>query len=187
MSALKNGEQGSLEWIYAKYFQVVFLYCKKLIGITVLAEEATSEVFLTLWEKRSIITTNQSIQPFLYHIAKVKAYDYLKKIATDQRLQQQFLLVHSSGNSKSGEHLLIEKEQLEAISKLVETLPPQRKAIFKMRYFEGKDNSKIAEQMQISINTVKVQLVKARRHLKQQLALNHDHFLAIISILTFLR
>ena len=69
----------------------------------------------------------------------------------------------------------------------METLPPQRKAIFKMRYFEGKDNSKIAEQMQISINTVKVQLVKARRHLKQQLALNPDHFLAIISLLAFMR
>ncbi|WP_205127800.1 sigma factor-like helix-turn-helix DNA-binding protein [Okeania hirsuta] len=33
---------------------------------------------------------------------------------------------------------------------MVETLPPQRRAIFKMRYFEGKDNKKIAEQMQIS-------------------------------------
>ena len=187
LSALKTGDQSSLKWVYAKYFQIIFLYCKKLIGIEVLAEEATSEVFLTLWEKRSIITTDQSIQPFLYHIAKVKAYDYLKKIANDQRLQNQFLLSHSVGNSKSGEHLLIEKEQLEAISKLVETLPPQRKAIFKMRYFEGKDNSKIAEQMQISINTVKVQLVKARRHLKQQLALNPDHFLAIISLLAFMR
>lgn len=185
LSALKDGEQNSLEWIYAKYFQVIFLYCKKLIGIEVLAEEATSEVFLTLWEKRSIIDINHSIQPFLYHIAKVKAYDYLKKIANDQRLQKQFLLIHSVGNSKSGEHLLIEKEQLEAISKLVETLPPQRKAIFKMRYFEGKDNRKIAEQMQISINTVKVQLVKARQHLKQQLAVNHDNFLTIVAILAF--
>lgn len=187
MGALKKGDQSSLEWIYGKYFQVIFLYCKKLIGIEVLAEEATSEVFLTLWEKRAIITTDQSIQPFLYHVAKVKAYDCLKKIANDQRLQKQFLSSHSTGNSKSGEHLLIEKEQLEAISKLVETLPPQRKAIFKMRYFEGKDNRKIAEQMQISINTVKVQLVKARRHLKQHLALDHDRFLAIISILAFMR
>ena len=117
LSALKTGDQSSLKWVYAKYFQIIFLYCKKLIGIEVLAEEATSEVFLTLWEKRSIITTDQSIQPFLYHIAKVKAYDYLKKIANDQRLQNQFLLSHSVGNSKSGEHLLIEKEQLEAISK----------------------------------------------------------------------
>lgn len=187
LSALKNGEQSSLEWIYAKYFQIIFLYCKKLIGIEVLAEEATSEVFLTLWEKRSIISTDKSIQAFLYHIAKVKAYDHLKKIANDQRLQEQFLLSHRAGRSKSGEHLLIEKEQLEAINKLVETLPPQRRAIFKMRYFEGKDNKKIAEQMQISTNTVKVQLVKARRHLKEHLAFKHDHLLTIVSILSFIR
>lgn len=186
MSALKNGDQISFKWLYAKYFQVIFLYSKKLIGIEVLAEEATSEVFVTLWKKRSIINTDQSIRPFLYHIAKVKAYDCLKKIANDKRLEEQFLLEHRVVNSKSGERLLIEKEQFEAISKLVEALPPQRKAIFKMRYFEGKDNSKIAEQMQISINTVKVQLVKARQHLRQHIALNDPNFLATVPILVFI-
>ena len=186
MSALKDGNQSSFKWVYAKYFPVIFLYCKKLIGIEVLAEEATSEVFVTLWKKRTIIRTDHSIQSFLYRVAKFKAYDYLKKIATDKHLQEQFLLSHSVGNFKSGERLLIEKEQLEAINKLVETLPPQRKAIFKMRYFEGKDNSAIAEQMHISINTVKVHLVKARHHLKQHLALNNDSSLATLSILAFM-
>ncbi|WP_339379523.1 RNA polymerase sigma factor [Okeania hirsuta] len=90
LSALKNGEQSSLEWIYAKYFQIIFLYCKKLIGIEVLAEEATSEVFLTLWEKRSIISTDKSIQAFCIHIAKVRLNDHLKKIANDQRLKSNF-------------------------------------------------------------------------------------------------
>lgn len=186
MSALKNGDQKSFKWVYAKYFQVIFLYCKKLIGIEVWAEEATSEVFVTLWKKRSIIHTDQSVRPFLYHIAKVKAYDYLRKIANDKRLEEQFLLSHSIFNFKSGERLLIEKEQLEAINKLVETLPPQRKTIFKMRYFEGKDNRTIAEQMEISINTVKVHLVKARQHLKQQIALNDDNLLTTVSILAFI-
>ena len=81
---------------------------------------------------------------------------------------------------------MIEKEQLEAISKLVETLPPKRKTIFKMRYFEGKDNGTIAEQMHISINTVKVHLMKARHHLKQQIAMSDDNFLATFFILGLL-
>ena len=183
LSALKNGDQVSFKWVYTKYFPVIFLYCKKLIGIEVLAEEATSEVFITLWKKRSIIRTDQSVQSFLYRIAKFKAYDFLKKIANGKHLQEQFLFSHNASNSKSGEHLLIEKEQLEAISELVETLPPKRKTIFKMRYFEGKDNSAIAEHMHISTNTVKVHLVKARRHLKHRIALNDDSSLAILSIL----
>ncbi len=186
LSALKNGDQNSFKWVYAKYFQVIFLYSKKLIGIEVLAEEATSEVFVTLWKKRSIINTDQSIQPFLYRIAKFKAYDYLKKIASDKHLQEQFLLSHSVLHFKSGERLLIEKEQLEAINKLVETLPPQRKAIFKMRYFEGLDNMAIAKQLQISSNTVKVHLVKARQHLKQHLSLLNDHSLTTLLVLAFI-
>lgn len=169
--------------------KVLFWYLQKirrLIGIDVLAEEATSEVFLTLWKKRSIIQTDGSIQPFLYRIAKFKAYDYLKKIATDKQLQEQFYLSHSNFNFKSGERLLIEKEQLNAINKLLDTLPPQRKTIFKMRYFEGKDNRTIADQMQISINTVKVHLAKARHYLKQQIALNDENFLTSFCILAFI-
>ena len=185
LSALKNGDQNSFKWVYTTHFRVIFLYCKKLIGIEVLAEEATSEVFVTLWNKRSIISTDQPIKPFLYRIAKFKAYDYLKKISTDKQLQEQFYLSHTASKCKSGERLLIEKEQLEAINKLVETLPPRRKTIFKMRYFEGKDNGTIAEQMHISTNTVKVHLVKARHHLKQQLAVTDDNFLATLSILAF--
>lgn len=186
LSALKNGDENSFKWVYAKYFQVIFVYCKKLIGIEVLAEEATSEVFVTLWKKRTIINTNQSVQPFLYRIAKFKAYDCLKKIATDKELQAQFLLSHNTFDFKSGERLLIEKEQLEAINKLVETLPPQRKTIFKMRYFEGLDNMTIAKQLKISSNTVKVHLVKARQHLKQHLSFLNDLYLTTLLILAFI-
>lgn len=186
LRALKSGDQNSFKWVYTKYSRVIFLYCKKLIGIEVLAEEATSEVFITLWNKRSIIRTDQSVQAFLYRIAKFKAYDYLKKIANDKNLQEQFLASHQSLHPKNGENLLIEKERMEAINDLVETLSPQRRLIFKMRYFEGKDNGMIAEQMQISINTVKVHLVKARHHLKKQLAINDDNFLATLSMLAFM-
>lgn len=186
LSALKNGDENSFKWVYAKYFQVIFVYCKKLIGIEVLAEEATSEVFITLWKKRAIINTDQSVQAFLYRIAKFKAYDCLKKIATDKQLQEQFLLSHSTSDFKNGERLLIEKEQLEAINRLVETLPPQRKTIFKMRYFEGLDNMTIAKQLKISSNTVKVHLVKARQHLKQHLSFFNDLYLPPLLILGFI-
>ncbi|MEN0050963.1 MAG: sigma factor-like helix-turn-helix DNA-binding protein, partial [Bacteroidota bacterium] len=48
-------------------------------------------------------------------------------------------------------------------------LPPKRLEVFKLRYYEGLDNSGIAQQLGISINTVKVHLAKARLYLKQQI------------------
>ncbi len=171
---LRKGNEESFRWIYTKYFKVIYLYCHKLIGVEALTKDATSEVFITLWKKRKIVLSNQSLQPFLYRIAKFTAYNYLKKIANDNQLQQQFLEQHSVVHGRNGEQLLIEKEELATINDLIETLPPKRRAIFKMRYFEGKGNQAIAEQFQISIHTVKVHLVKARRHLKKQLVMHRD-------------
>jgi DNA-directed RNA polymerase specialized sigma24 family protein len=52
-----------------------------------------------------------------------------------------------------------------------------------MRYFEGMDNKSIAKQLQISSNTVKVHLVKARQHLKQHLSCHDDIYLATLLVL----
>jgi len=67
---------------------------------------------------------------------------------------------------KNGEVLIIEKEQLMQLNEIIETLPPMRLVVFKLRYFEGLDNGKIADQLGISINTVKVHLAKARLYLR---------------------
>jgi len=56
-----------------------------------MAEEATADVFITLWKKRSIIDPNLPIQSFLFKIAKDTAYNYLKKIASNARLKQAYL------------------------------------------------------------------------------------------------
>jgi len=52
---------------------------------------------------------------------------------------------------------------------VIETLPPKRLEVFKLRYYEGLDNNSIAEQLGISINTVKVHLAKSRLYLKEKI------------------
>ncbi len=135
-----------------------------------MAEEATADVFIVLWKKRTIIKPKLPIQAFLYKIARDTAYNYLKKIAADARLKQQYLENYPIVDLENGEVLFLEKEQLELISQVIETLPPKRLEVFKMRYFQGLDNKKIAEKLGISINTVKVHLAKSRLYLKEKIA-----------------
>lgn len=138
-----------------------------------MAEEATADVFITLWKKRSIIDPNQDVKAFLYKVAKDTAWNYLKKIANDKRLEQEyvehFVLLSQSIELKNGEQLYIEKEQLSAIQEIIETLPPKRLQIFKLRYFEGLNNQEISQQIGVSINTVKTHLLKARLYLREKL------------------
>ena len=91
LKAFKRGDRDSFRWIYDQFHPVIYHYCLKFLLRQSLAEEATSDVFVKLWQKSRIIDANDTILPLLYKIAKDTAYNYLKKIATDTRLRQRFL------------------------------------------------------------------------------------------------
>jgi RNA polymerase sigma-70 factor (ECF subfamily) len=169
LEGLQAGSKGSFEAIYQLHHQAIYFYCLKFLRQTELAEEATADVFVKLWKKRSIIDPAQSIAPFLYKLAKDIAYNYLRKIASDQRLRAEYLARYPLLNEQDGENIFIGKEDISLIQNLIEQLPPKRKAIFKLRYEEELDYESIARRLDISPNTVKVQLVKARKFLKQHM------------------
>ena len=167
--SLKNGDASSFRLIYDEYHSLIYYYSLKFLRQEQIAEEATADVFILLWQKRTIIDPSLPIQALLYKIAKDTAYNYLKKIASNSRLKRQFVKNYPTIEFKDGEVTLLEKEQLSQVETIIESLPPKRQAVFKLRYYEGFDNGMIAEQLGISINTVKVHLSKARLYLKEEL------------------
>lgn len=148
--------------------------------VETLAEEATADVFTKLWQKKRIIDPEQGVTPLLYKIAKDTAYNYLKKIAVNERLKSQYLKIYPSIEFKNGELLFIEKEELEVVQEIIESMPPKRLTIFKMRYYEGLDNPTIAEKLEISINTVREHLAKARFQLKEKLPSHSEAYIGLI-------
>lgn len=166
---LRNGDAQSFKMIYDNYHSTIYYYAYKFIQNESMAEEATADVFITLWKKRASVNPSLPVQALLYKIAKDTAYNYLKKIAANDRLKQEYLNNYPAIDLQNGEVLLLEKEQLFQVERVIESLPPKRLEVFKLRYYEGLDNSGIAQQLGISINTVKVHLAKARLYLKQQI------------------
>lgn len=185
MINLRNGDPDGFKAIYKKFHSLIYYYLLKFIQQETLAEEATSDVFIILWKKRSLIQTDQPIQAFLYKIAKDTAYNYLKKIASNDRLKQQYLENYPCIELKNGEVIFLEKEKLALLTVVIESLPPKRLEVFKMRYYDGLDNNSIAKQLGISVNTVKVHLVKARLYLKEMILLDGSISLVPFGVLLF--
>lgn len=167
---LKEGDTRCLEEVYRRYHPTIYLFACKIVKQEIIAEEVTADVFITLWNKRGIIDPKKPVQALLYKIARDIAYNYLKKIANDKRLQQQF--IEKAASTTANE--LFEPEILNAFQDIVESLPSKRLKIFRLRYHDGMSNEKIAHDLGISINTVKVQLAKARLYLKQRMAVWKD-------------
>jgi RNA polymerase sigma-70 factor (ECF subfamily) len=60
-------------------------------------------------------------------------------------------------------------ESQRRINKLIENLPPQQKAVYKLSRLQGLKNDEIAAELNISPNTVKAHLSKALETLRNQL------------------
>jgi len=168
--ALKGGDAHIFGKIYTQYHSLIYYYSLKFLQQKALAEEATADVFILLWKKRTLIDPHSTIQAFLYKIARDTTYNYLKKIASDARLRDAYLDNYPTIELKSGEILFLEQEQLALVKEVIQTLPPRRLEVFELRYYEGLDNHKIAAVLDISVNTVKVHLAKARFHLERKLS-----------------
>jgi RNA polymerase sigma-70 factor, ECF subfamily len=65
--------------------------------------------------------------------------------------------------------LLLDKERRERLSQAVDGLPAQMRRCVRLRVFQDLDYEEIAETLQISPSTVKVQLFKARKRLQVEL------------------
>lgn len=169
LEGLKIGNKTSFRAIYQLHHESIYFYCLRFLIQDSLAEEATADVFIKLWQKREIIDTSHTVAPFLFKLAKDIAYNYLRKIASDNRLKVAYLENYPLMDICDGEQSLIEQESMRELDKWIAQLPPKRRAIFKLRYEEELDYHTIAKRLDISPHTVKVQLVKARKFLKEHM------------------
>lgn len=164
------GDHDCFRQLFEMYQGKIYTFCLGLIRRKDLAEEATADVFIQLWKRRSHVDPDRPVSALLHKIARDTAFNYLKKIASDQRLATAFAEQYPLITHRDGGQQLIAREQSQLIQQTIELLPPVRRRIFVLHYYQGVGNGMIADLLRISPHTVKSQLVKARHFLRERLA-----------------
>jgi RNA polymerase sigma factor (sigma-70 family) len=135
-----------------------------------MAEDLTHEVFLKIWEVRHQLHIERSFKSYLFRVSHNKAVDMHRKIAADNRLMDQ-LAQHYNASALED---LFSQEDLQQFNALLEqalvSLSPQRRKIYEMSKKEKKSYEQIAQELNISKNTVKA-------HISQTLALLKEFIL----------
>ena len=162
--ALQQGSVNAFRALYDLHFSRVHNYCRALLRVQEDVEEIVSEVFVTLWRRRSTLDeSHRSLQPLLFKITKDLAWNHLRKISASRQGQLRYLSAYPMQSSINGEDAILLKEQEQKLEHALKELTPQQEKVFKMRFFQGRDLNQIATQLQISKNTVKVHLAKSKQ------------------------
>lgn len=158
--------------MYDKYFNQMCLYTLKSVDESMVVEEIVSDCFIKIWENRSKIEIRSSVKHYIFFV--------LRHIIIDFHRKRSFL-TESIGNvpEPAQEEVFDELQQYAALYSALEQLPDQRRRILEMAVFDSMSYSEIADKLKISKNTVKTQMGRAYRFLKENLC-REDFYLFVL-------
>jgi RNA polymerase sigma-70 factor (ECF subfamily) len=165
MVLTKGGDAKAFEAIYWRYQPYLYNLSLRYLKIPALAEDAVQHVFLQLWTKRHTLNEALPLKGFLGVCLKHHVLNALR----DHRraiLKHLEVAAGASRSSNETEQSIQAAEYTSLVQRGLARLSPRKRVIFQLRSDQGLSAREIAEQLGISVNTVKFQLMQATKFLR---------------------
>lgn len=172
---LKYGSKKAFEYVFNTYSEQLCRYAQEILKDRAQAEDAVESLFVRIWEDRKKINVHTSIRSYLYRSTYNACLNLLRKKRSENRYRDFFIYhsysskTHDYGSSSYPLSGIIENEFNERVEKVIEDLPPQCRKIFCMSRIEDLPHKEIAERLDISVNTVKSQIMKALQQIRAKI------------------
>lgn len=165
---IKKGDEVAFELVFYKYKGKLYDFIRRSLSEEEDPESVVQEVFVKLWINRAVLEPQQSINAYLYTIARNEVFGHLRKLLVRKKYLEE--LHHQVIETTDNTNRQIEYQELETIlTKLIDGMPEKRREIFCESRMEGLSYREISEKLHISENTVDTQIRKALGFLKTKL------------------
>lgn len=154
----KNREAQQL--LFEQYAPKMLGVCRQYVKDNHHAEDLMLSGFLKVFTSLHTFKNQGSFEGWIRRIMVNTCISYLRKKNPVQVTDEEFVF-----NERATESL--ENTSVEDIQKLIDTLPEGYKLVFNLFAIEGYKHTEIAEKLNITVNTSKSQLFKARKWLQE--------------------
>lgn len=175
LQRFKNGDELAFEKIFKANHSHLVGFCNQFISDQDKAKSLTQEVFLNLWLNRRKIETLNGIKAFLYTFAKSSCLNYIRhrKVISkyeDKQLQKKEEELNREV-LESFDFNSLEFSELEGlIQQAINDLPEKCRQVFILSRLDGKKNTEISEELNISVKAVEAHMTRALKTLKSKLS-----------------
>lgn len=170
----RDREVRIFECLFRTYHLRLCAFARGYVECAAVAEELVHDVFLRMWEQRSILLGCVNPKRYLYTAVRNQAF---KHIAHEAVVRRSHAMVKQEGRVPgTGEGPVRADEEVQArelaaaFEDAVDRLPARCRQAFTLYREEGMSYAEIAERMGTSVRTVETQLARANRALRRQLA-----------------
>lgn len=133
------------------------------------AEEIVSDTFIKLWQIRSQLHHIENLRAYLYTTTRNLSLNYLAKKSRRPVYHLNDVHVDIVVEFMSPEDLFISNETIRGIEEAIQGLPPQCKLVFQLVREEGLKYKDVANELNISVFTVRNQMSIATKKISDAL------------------
>lgn len=164
---------------FKDFFESVYGFALKYIDDHDVARDIAQETFIKVYERRANFDSKAKAKSFAYTTARNLSLDHLKH----QKVQQHYAeYMEGAGEELFFLHEITYQETIRIVRAAIQQLSPQSRNIILLN-LTGKNNVEIAEEMSISVNTVKTQKKRAYKLLREILGKHYLDLLVLYCML----
>src|ERR1041385_1675055 len=164
----------TVETLVAEHSQMVFRIAYSLLRNHHDAEDAAQECFLRVWKHNARLHEIGNAKTWLARIAWTTALDKRragrKMVLLDDAEAGMDLLESLSDETPAADELLAERQKQELLQRLIAGLPDHLAQTLELSTVQELNSAEIAEVMKIPEGSVRTRLFRARKQLKEKLA-----------------
>lgn len=174
LQKLVAGDEGAFRSLYDKYKGLLYIHAYRKLKNKEESRDIIQDIFLSIWERRERLNITESFSAYLYKAIRYKVIDRINKrndATTYQAHFQAFLNTYLNASVDNADHLVREKILTSIIDKEISQLPPKMRHVFELSRKSDMSHKEIADQLNLSEQTVRTHVKHALQVLRTKLGL----------------
>jgi RNA polymerase sigma-70 factor (family 1) len=174
LAGFRQGHEDCFGKVFNQLYPLLCFYALRYTKDQLAAEDIAGESFMIVWNRREVFFQFNVLKSYLYTTVRNAAINWNKQ----QRRRWTYEQEMASGPPQYEKHVLddlIRAELLREVYDAIDILPSECHKIVRMVYVDGKTTREIANELDLSVSTVKSQknrgLILLRKRLPRFLIL----------------
>ena len=183
LNIVHRWDDSSLQLLYRHFYKALVAFAIQAVETQESAEEIVQDIFVKTWQKHNTFKSTATLKAYLYNGVRNECISHLRRQQTAQERIRQFEKDYHQlqmGTEESMAGSLPHRE--EAIRQLllaIDSLPPKLRELFLLA-IRGKSSEDIAQEMGITLQTVKKQRQRGLERLRKELGKKPILLLAVL-------
>lgn len=153
-TSMRRNPESGIRMVMQKYGEPVYWHARRLLVSHDDAQDAVQETFIKVYRSFHSLKEAKALRSWIYRIATNEALRFIERNKTPRLLTES--IDDSATDIAAADYTDYTDLEAVKLQKAILSLPPKQQAVFNMRYYDEMGYQQIAEAMETTVSTVKV-------------------------------